>query len=103
MYSISNDIIIDSLAVEEDLIKVVSQHLSTAGGKRMRPILTVLCSRMFGYTGDQSIKLAAAVEFIHMATLLHDDVEPLQRRRRWPRQAHGSLHHTPQRAASGSR
>ncbi len=78
-----NDIIIDSLAVEEDLIKVVSQHLSTAGGKRMRPILTVLCSRMFGYTGDQSIKLAAAVEFIHMATLLHDDVVDGSRMRRF--------------------
>lgn len=78
-----NDIIIDSLSVEEDLIKVISQHLSTAGGKRMRPILTVLCSKMLGYAGDQSIKLAAAVEFIHMATLLHDDVVDGSRMRRF--------------------
>lgn len=78
-----NEIIIDSLSVEEELIKVVSTHLSTTGGKRMRPILTVLSAKMLGYEGVQSIKLAAAIEFIHMATLLHDDVVDGSRMRRF--------------------
>lgn len=78
-----NEIIVDSLSVEEDLIKVISEHLSTTGGKRMRPILTVLTAKMLGYEGVQSIRFAAAVEFIHMATLLHDDVVDGSRMRRF--------------------
>ena len=78
-----NEIIVDSLSVEEELIKVISTHLSSTGGKRMRPILTVLSAKMLGYEGSQSIKLAAAVEFIHMATLLHDDVVDGSRMRRF--------------------
>lgn len=78
-----NEVIVDSLSVEEELIKVVSKHLSTTGGKRMRPILTILSAKMLGYEGEQSIKLAAAVEFIHMATLLHDDVVDGSKMRRF--------------------
>ena len=69
-----NQVIIDSLSAKEDLIRIVSNHLSSAGGKRIRPILTILTAKMYGYQGDDAIKLAASVEFIHMATLLHDDV-----------------------------
>ncbi len=72
--SAMNSIIVDSLSVEEELIQLVSNHLATTGGKRMRPILTILSAKMFGCQGDNVSKLAAAVEFIHMATLLHDDV-----------------------------
>lgn len=78
-----NNIIIDSLAVEEELISIVSNHLSNAGGKRIRPILTILCAKMFEYNGDSAIKLAAAIEFIHMATLLHDDVVDGSKMRRF--------------------
>ncbi|RTK92826.1 MAG: polyprenyl synthetase family protein [Rickettsiales bacterium] len=78
-----NNIIIDSLAVEEELISIVSNHLSNAGGKRIRPILTILCAKMFEYKGDSAIKLAAAIEFIHMATLLHDDVVDGSKMRRF--------------------
>jgi octaprenyl-diphosphate synthase len=78
-----NAIIVDSLAVDEDLIQLISNHLASAGGKRMRPILTMLTAKMYGYEGKDAIKLAAAVEFIHMATLLHDDVVDGSKMRRF--------------------
>ena len=56
------------------MIPDLAAHLVSAGGKRLRPLLTVACARMCGYEGDNHFKLAAAVEFIHSATLLHDDV-----------------------------
>jgi octaprenyl-diphosphate synthase len=78
-----NSIIVDSLSVEEELVQLISNYLANSGGKRMRPILTILSAKMFGYEGDNSIKLAAAVEFIHMATLLHDDVVDGSKMRRF--------------------
>ena len=65
-------------------IPEISAHLIEAGGKRLRPILTLAASRLSGYEGGDHVKLAAAVEFIHTATLLHDDVidESGQRRGR---------------------
>ena len=65
-------------------IPEVTAHLVDAGGKRLRPMLTLASARMCGYTGDDHVKLAATVEFIHTATLLHDDVvdESAQRRGR---------------------
>ncbi len=56
------------------LIPQLAAHIVAAGGKRLRPMLTLGCARMCGYTGDRHVKLAACVEFIHTATLLHDDV-----------------------------
>ncbi len=55
-------------------IPEVTAHLIEAGGKRLRPMLTLAAARMLGYAGTDHIKLAATVEFIHTATLLHDDV-----------------------------
>lgn len=65
-------------------IPEVTAHLVDAGGKRLRPMLTLACARMCGYDGADHVKLAATVEFIHTATLLHDDVvdESAQRRGR---------------------
>lgn len=65
-------------------IPELSAHLIEAGGKRLRPVLTLAAAKMCGYGGDHQIRLAAAVEFIHTATLLHDDVvdESGQRRGR---------------------
>lgn len=57
-----------------DLIPKVAAHLVKAGGKRVRPVLTLAAARLSGYEGAHHIRLAAAVEFIHTATLLHDDV-----------------------------
>lgn len=65
-------------------IPEVTAHLVEAGGKRIRPMLTLAAAQLCGYEGDDHVKLAATVEFIHTATLLHDDVvdESAQRRGR---------------------
>jgi octaprenyl-diphosphate synthase len=64
------------------LIHELTNHLINAGGKRLRPLLTLASAKMCGYSGQHHIHLAAIVELIHTATLLHDDVidESLQRR-----------------------
>src|SRR5690348_9408623 len=64
------------------LIPQLAAHIVAAGGKRLRPLLTLAAARLCGYTGERHVKLAACVEFIHTATLLHDDVvdESLLRR-----------------------
>ena len=64
------------------VISELSNHLINAGGKRLRPLLTLAASGLCNYSGASHIKLAAAIEFIHTATLLHDDVvdESFQRR-----------------------
>ena len=59
---------------EVTMIPEVANHLISSGGKRLRPMLTLAMASMTGYSGDGHIKLAAAVEFMHTATLLHDDV-----------------------------
>src|ERR1700754_665551 len=56
------------------LIPDLARHLIDSGGKRLRPMLTLATAEAGGYAGDHHIRLAAAVEFIHTATLLHDDV-----------------------------
>jgi octaprenyl-diphosphate synthase len=56
------------------IIPELAGHLIQSGGKRLRPMLTLGAAQLAGYTGDAHVKLAAAVEFIHTATLLHDDV-----------------------------
>jgi len=64
------------------LIPQLAAHIVAAGGKRLRPLLTLAAARLCGYSGERHVKLAACVEFIHTATLLHDDVvdESLLRR-----------------------
>jgi octaprenyl-diphosphate synthase len=59
---------------EVAMIPDVANHLISSGGKRLRPMLTLAMAKIAGYPGDGHIKLAAAVEFMHTATLLHDDV-----------------------------
>ena len=69
------DNLIYSLIVNKiDLIPQISEHTISSGGKRLRPILTLACSKLCGYEGAAHVDLAACVEFIHTATLLHDDV-----------------------------
>ena len=63
-------------------IPEVTAHLVEAGGKRLRPLLTLAAARLCGYDGQDHVKLAATVEFIHTATLLHDDVVDESERRR---------------------
>ena len=69
-----DSLIIARMQSQVSVIPALAQHLIAAGGKRLRPLLTVAAARLVGGEGDASLKLAAAVEFIHTATLLHDDV-----------------------------
>lgn len=66
--------ILTRLQSEVALIPTLARHLIAAGGKRIRPLLTLASARLCGYGGDKHVLLAACVEFIHTATLLHDDV-----------------------------
>ena len=80
-----NDLIRDRMASKHaPRIPEVTAHLVDAGGKRLRPLLTIAAAELCGYTGPYHVHLAATVEFIHTATLLHDDVvdESQQRRGR---------------------
>ena len=69
-----NQVILDRMQSEIPLIPRLAGHLISGGGKRLRPMLTLAGAELVGYQGTRHHKLAAAVEFIHTATLLHDDV-----------------------------
>lgn len=69
-----NAVILDRMQSDIPLIPELAGHLIAGGGKRMRPMLTLACAKLLDYPGTRQHKLAAAVEFIHTATLLHDDV-----------------------------
>jgi octaprenyl-diphosphate synthase len=69
-----NAVILDRMQSDIPLIPELAGHLIAGGGKRMRPMLTLACARLLDYGGTRHHLLAAAVEFIHTATLLHDDV-----------------------------
>ncbi len=69
-----NQTIRNSLNSHVVLIRQISEYIINSGGKRLRPILVVLMTQAFGYKGKNHIQLAAIIEFIHTATLLHDDV-----------------------------
>ncbi|MSO70494.1 MAG: polyprenyl synthetase family protein [Alphaproteobacteria bacterium] len=69
-----NAIVLEHMQSEVALVPQLAGHIIAAGGKRLRPMLTLACARLVGYAGQRHLALAAAVEFIHTATLLHDDV-----------------------------
>ena len=78
-----NEIIRERMASEHaPRIPEVTAHLVEAGGKRLRPMLTLAAARLCGYGGEHHLSLAATVEFIHTATLLHDDVVDESAKRR---------------------
>jgi octaprenyl-diphosphate synthase len=69
-----NHFILDKAVSDVELIPKLARHLIESGGKRLRPMLTIATAKLCGYRGDGHVRLAAAVEFMHTATLLHDDV-----------------------------
>jgi octaprenyl-diphosphate synthase len=69
-----NDGILARAQSHVELIPEIAGHLVNSGGKRIRPMLTLAAARLCGYHGEHHIRLATAVEFMHTATLLHDDV-----------------------------
>ncbi|MCF6264294.1 MAG: polyprenyl synthetase family protein [Xanthomonadales bacterium] len=76
------------LSSDVALINQISEYIIGSGGKRLRPMLLILAARACGYSGDQHTLLAAIIEFIHTATLLHDDVVDESERRRGKLTAH---------------
>ena len=83
-----NATILSRTGSEVTMIPEVANHLISSGGKRLRPMLTLAMASLTGYSGDGHIKLAASVEFMHTATLLHDDVVDESELRRGKDQAH---------------
>jgi octaprenyl-diphosphate synthase len=71
-----------SLETDVLLVSQVAEYIVKSGGKRLRPLILLLASRALGYQGDKHIPAAAIIEFIHTATLLHDDVVDSSSRRR---------------------
>jgi octaprenyl-diphosphate synthase len=69
-----NGVILSRMQSDVPLIPELAGHLIAGGGKRMRPMLTLACARLLDYQGTRHHQLSACVEFIHTATLLHDDV-----------------------------
>jgi octaprenyl-diphosphate synthase len=69
-----NQLILSKAGSNVQMIPEIANHLISSGGKRLRPMLTIAAANMFGYKGQGHVKLAASVEFMHTATLLHDDV-----------------------------
>ncbi len=81
-------LIVDRMQSPVSVIPALAEHLIEAGGKRLRPLLTVAAARLVGGRDDGCLRLAAAVEFIHTATLLHDDVVDTSQLRRGKTAAH---------------
>jgi len=71
---IINDLLYKTIEGHSNLIHQVGDHIFSAGGKRIRPVLSILSGKLFNYNSDELYYLATAVELIHSATLLHDDV-----------------------------
>ena len=81
-----NQLIIEQLHSDVPLVEKIGQHIIESGGKRMRPLLVLLCTKALGYTDSNQDKnhalLASIIEFLHTATLLHDDVVDISDQRR---------------------
>lgn len=77
-----NRFVVDQLHSNVPLVESIGHYIVDAGGKRMRPILVLLSAKCCGYEGDAHISLASVIEFIHTATLLHDDVVDMSAMRR---------------------
>lgn len=75
-------LILTSLESDVSLVSQVSQYIVMSGGKRLRPLIVLLAARALGYQGNQHVRAATVIEFIHTATLLHDDVVDSSARRR---------------------
>ncbi|MEX1197339.1 MAG: polyprenyl synthetase family protein [Pseudohongiellaceae bacterium] len=77
-----NRYIVEQLHSRVPLVESIGQYIIDAGGKRLRPVLVLLGARCCGHEGDQAVRMAAVIEFIHTATLLHDDVVDMSTMRR---------------------
>jgi len=83
-----NNLILEAISTEISLTNDVSEHIISAGGKKIRPLIVILGAKCFGYNGRSAIHLAAALEFFHTSSLLHDDVIDNSDLRRGKKTAH---------------
>jgi octaprenyl-diphosphate synthase len=81
-FELVNQLIIEQLHSDVAMVENVGHYIIDAGGKRLRPLLVLLCGSALGSCSDEHIKFAATIEFIHTATLLHDDVVDISALRR---------------------
>ena len=81
-FAMLNRKVVEELHSQVPLIENIGHYIVEAGGKRMRPTLVLLCARSLGYQGSRHIDLATVIEFLHTATLLHDDVVDMSEMRR---------------------
>ena len=81
-FSAVNKLIVDQLQSDIGLVENIGQYIVESGGKRLRPVVVLLSALANGYSGSKHIQLAAVIEFIHTATLLHDDVVDVSKLRR---------------------
>ena len=85
-----NKILVDRLDSNVDLINQMSHYIINSGGKRIRPLLLLICAKATEYKGDYHYSMAVVIELIHTATLLHDDVVDQSKTRRGCRCSCGS-------------
>lgn len=78
---VEREISLESVA-SVDAVTMIGQYLQAGGGKRLRPMLLLLCAKLVGEANDSVIRMAAVVEMIHTATLVHDDVIDIAKTRR---------------------
>lgn len=81
-FAATNQVILEQLQSDVALVNQLGHYIVAAGGKRLRPLLVLMVTKAFGYAGDKHHQTAAIIEFIHTATLLHDDVVDESDRRR---------------------
>lgn len=77
-----NRLVVAQLHSDVGLVENIGQYIVEGGGKRLRPLLCLLCARALGYSGERHVELATVIEFLHTATLLHDDVVDVSALRR---------------------
>ena len=77
-----NKLILENLTNSSSLIADLSNHIINSGGKRIRPLITLAVAKLCGYSGSRHVILASVIEYIHTATLLHDDVVDNSKKRR---------------------
>jgi octaprenyl-diphosphate synthase len=90
-----NELIVRELHSDVGLVENIGHYIVGGGGKRLRPLLTLLTAKALGYTGNQHVELATVIEFIHTATLLHDDVVDMSQLRRGRATANASWGNAP--------
>lgn len=81
-FALLNQKVVSQLHSRVPLVESIGHYITEAGGKRMRPVLVLLAARALGYSGDKHVDLATVIEFLHTATLLHDDVVDMSEMRR---------------------